>query len=216
MKRFAFAFLLCALSAHATEVRTWTSNDGRTLEASLAEVVTAADGSASAVKVRPTAGGELVIPLTSLAEEDQKFIAEMLKVQEEEAQKAKLADRKAKWTEDWEEAKQESEETGLPILLLMTGSDWCGYCIELHANVFDDREFQKYADQNLVLMKADFPNKAQKRATKEQNAQLKEEFELGGYPTVHLVRDGKSVGKIGGYGGDSPKEYVAKIAGKLQ
>lgn len=216
MKRLAFFVLLCAACAHAAEVRTWTSSDGRTLEAALSEVVKAADGAPSAVKVRPPAGGELIIPISSLSEPDQEFVADMLAAQDEAARKERLANRKAKWTEDWEEAKAEAKETGLPILLLMTGSDWCGYCIALHNQVFDDREFQKYANENLVLMKADFPRAAQKRAIKEQNAKLKDEFGVGGYPTVHLVKDGESVATIGGYGGDPAKEYVAKIAAKLQ
>ncbi len=216
MKRLALAILLGAMGVQAAEVRTWTSADGRTIEAALAEVTTNDDGTPAGVKVRPPAGGELTIPLASLAEADQKHVAEMLAKQEEEQRKAMLADRTAKWTEDWEEAQAESAETGLPILLLMTGSDWCGYCMQLHANVFDDREFQKYADENLVLMKADFPRGNQKRAIKEQNAMLKEKFGVGGYPTVHLVKDGKSVDRIGGYGGDSPKEYVAKIVAKLK
>jgi thioredoxin-related protein len=209
-------FFMGALVVSAADVRTWTSADGRKLEASFADVVRDAQGAAEAVKVRPPTGGELVIRLDQLSTADQEFVkAAMAQILQREREEL-LDGRRAKWTEDWEKAREESRSTGLPILLLMTGSDWCGYCVQLKANVFEERDFQRFADKNLVLMMADFPSASQKRSLKEQNAQLKDEFGVGGYPTVHLVKDGETVASLRGYGGDSAKEYVAKIEDRLQ
>lgn len=124
----------------------------------------------------------------------------------------KAANRRAKWTEDYQEAQKESKTQDLPMRLLFTGSDWCGYCIQLKEGVFNKRAFKKFADKNIVLMKADFPRRSQKSATKKQNAKLKKEFEVSGYPSVFILSpSGKKLGRIHGYGGWSEDEYIRRI-----
>jgi thioredoxin-related protein len=217
MKSFtAFLFILVGLALVGAPLqaapRTWKNNDGKEIKADLLRV----DG--DNVRLKLTRNRQVfIIPISSLSEADQKYIEEQKAILAEGDQAAQLASRKAKWTEDWDEAKKEAKETGLPILLFMTGSDWCGYCMRLKAGVFEKSDFQRFANKNLILMTADFPRGSQSKSTKKQNAELKGKYPFGGYPTVFLLdKRGKEIGKFSGYGGDSPKEYIAKLEAKLK
>lgn len=191
--------------------RTWKNNTGKEIQAELLRI----DG--DKVRLQLTSNRQVfILPIDSLSEEDQKYIKEQEAILAKGDQENQLANRKAKWTEDWDKARKESKETGLPILLFMTGSDWCGYCMRLKAGVFEQSEFKRFANKNLILMTADFPRGSQSKSIKKQNAKLKEEYPLGGYPTVFLLDSRlKELGKFGGYGGDSAKEYIAKLEAKL-
>ena len=57
------------------------------------------------------------------------------------------------WLEDFTDAKSVAAEKQLPIMMYFTGSDWCGWCVKLHNEVFDQKAFQDYANKELVLMK---------------------------------------------------------------
>ncbi|MEN3942488.1 thioredoxin family protein [Prosthecobacter sp. SYSU 5D2] len=216
--RFFFLLLAGAVwtASLSAAPRDWTNTEGKTVSATFVEAVVDAAGEVTGTKVRLASGQIFTLELNKLSETDREFVATAHQEKQEAEKKARLASRRAKWTEDWEKAKQESEQTGLPILLLMTGSDWCGYCVRLKDNVFEDRAFQKFANENVVLMKADFPRAAQSKSLKEQNAKLKTDFPFGGYPTVKLVKDGREIATFGGYGGDTPEEYIEKLSAKLR
>lgn len=117
------------------------------------------------------------------------------------------------WMTDWEAAKAESKKTGRPILINLTGSDWCGWCIRLEKNVFSKDTFKDYAKANLVLMEADFPRKKEQSAElKAQNKKLGETYLAGGYPTVWLLdaEGNKLSGDLGEFG-DDPAAWVRKL-----
>ena len=66
-----------------------------------------------------------------------------------------------------------------------TGSDWCGWCKRLTANVFSQPEFKKWADKNVILLELDFPRRKQiPNEIRQQNASLQQAFKVRGYPTV--------------------------------
>jgi thioredoxin-related protein len=195
--------------------REWINHDGQKLIADLLEVV-----DAKTIKLRSAANGRIYnYPIEKLSANDQKFVQNYIQAKSQQAatlliEKSgpKPSKRRAKWTEDYEEAQNEAKEHDLPILLLFTGSDWCGYCIQLEAGVFSKRDFEKFADRNIVLMKADFPRAKQKSAIKKQNAELKKEFKASGYPSVFILSPkGKTLGRIHGYGGSMVDEYIDKI-----
>jgi thioredoxin-related protein len=103
------------------------------------------------------------------------------------------------WLEDLAAARSISSETGRPILLDFTGSDWCGWCMKLDQEVFATPEFRAYAKDNLVLTKVDFPrNKPQSPELKKQNQRLQDAFDVQGYPTIVIVTSaGKKLGTLG-------------------
>ena len=76
------------------------------------------------------------------------------------AKEEKKAEKKAEsaWLTDLAAAKKQAAEEKKPILMFFTGSDWCGWCIKLHEDVLDKKEFQDFAKENVILLELDFPN----------------------------------------------------------
>ncbi len=93
------------------------------------------------------------------------------------------------WHEDLNKAIEVSQKENKPLMLFFTGSDWCGWCIRLQKEVFFKPEFVQWAQKNVVLVELDFPRrKAQTPEIKSQNAQLQQQFQVRGYPTVWFVK----------------------------
>ena len=103
------------------------------------------------------------------------------------------------WETDFEKAQAKAEKEGKPMLVDFTGSDWCGWCIKLDEEVFSKKEFQKWAAENVVLVKLDFPKRTkQSSKLKKQNAELAKKYEVRGFPTIlFLDAKGKVIGKSG-------------------
>ncbi len=92
------------------------------------------------------------------------------------------------WITNYDSALKFAAELNRPILINFTGSDWCGWCIRLHNEVFSKAEFNDYAKDNLILLKLDFPrNIAQSAEIKSQNQRLQSKFSVRGYPTIVLI-----------------------------
>ncbi len=49
----------------------------------------------------------------------------------------------AYWTEDFSAAKKSAKENHNDLLIDFTGSDWCGYCMMLDAQVFKNEALQQ-------------------------------------------------------------------------
>jgi thioredoxin-related protein len=97
------------------------------------------------------------------------------------------------WLTNIDEAYAVSQQTGKPILANFTGSDWCGWCKKLTADVFIHNEFKTWADKNVVLLELDYPRrKTLPSHIQAQNSNLQQAFQVQGYPTVwlfNLVKD---------------------------
>ena len=97
------------------------------------------------------------------------------------------------WHTDMSKATDISIKENKPLFLFFTGSDWCGWCIRLQKEVFKTPEFVKWAKENVVLVELDFPRKNnQTDAVKTQNAQLQQQLQVRGYPTVWFVNAAKT------------------------
>lgn len=97
------------------------------------------------------------------------------------------------WLVNLDEAVELSQKTGKPILANFTGSDWCGWCKKLKAEVFDTPEFKKWASENVVLLELDFPRRtAISDELRMQNRQLQRQFGVRGYPTIHFFNAEKT------------------------
>jgi thiol:disulfide interchange protein len=89
------------------------------------------------------------------------------------------------WLVNVDEAYALSKKTGKPIMANFTGSDWCGWCKRLTANVFSQDAFKQWAEKNVILLELDFPRKkAVPENIKAQNAGLQQAFQVSGFPTV--------------------------------
>src|ERR1041385_5634112 len=123
----------------------------------------------------------------------------------------------ANWLTDLPAAKAQAAKEGKTVLVDFTGSDWCGWCMKLKAEVFSQPEFEEYANKNLVLVEVDFPKrKALPAAQKKANSDLADRFRIQGYPTlVFLNAQGNEVHRSGYQpGGAQPfVQALAKLTG---
>ncbi len=117
------------------------------------------------------------------------------------------------WHTDLAKAKQEAQAANKHVLINFTGSDWCGFCIKLHKEVFSKPEFAEYARKHLVLVEVDFPRrKVLPQDLKAANQKLQKEYEVKGFPTLVLLdSQGKKVGQMVGYGGGGLEAVLQKL-----
>jgi thioredoxin-related protein len=119
----------------------------------------------------------------------------------------------ANWLTDFDAAKAKAKSDHKLVLLDFTGSDWCGYCKRMQAEIFSKPQFQEYAAKNLVLVELDFPRaKPQSDAVRRQNMKLASEYEIEGFPTlIVLSPEGKRVGNFFGYIEGGPEAIIAAL-----
>lgn len=120
------------------------------------------------------------------------------------------------WQTNMENAQQQARAENKNILLNFAGSDWCGPCIILNKEIFDSEVFEKYSNDHLVLVKADFPRLKKNQLSKEQqklNDQLAEKYNQEGiFPlTILLTPDGKVLKKWEGLPRVSPDEFTSDV-----
>jgi protein disulfide-isomerase len=107
------------------------------------------------------------------------------------AQEAYAAENEG-WYTSIEKAYTESIATGKPIMANFTGSDWCGWCKRLTANVFVHEEFKTWAKKNVILLELDFPKRKNVPAdVRKQNEELKNAFAVRGFPTIWVFNISK-------------------------
>jgi protein disulfide-isomerase len=120
--------------------------------------------------------------------------------------------RSFEWLDDYDKASEYARDEKKLLLMDFTGSDWCGWCIKLEREVFDTPEFKNYAEQNLVLLRVDFPHNVPLPArVQQQNQGLKSKYTISGYPTIIVLNSqGQQVGKLG-YMEGGPSAFIARL-----
>jgi thioredoxin-related protein len=108
------------------------------------------------------------------------------------------------WGTEMNAAKTQAKTEKKKILLNFSGSDWCGPCIKLKKDFFENEAFKTYSDKNLILVRADFPRKKKNALSKELTASNEKLAELynqeGKFPlTVLLDENGKVIKTWDGY-----------------
>ena len=117
------------------------------------------------------------------------------------------------WETDFAKASAKAKAENKYMVLDFSGSDWCGWCVKLDQEVFSQKAFKEYAQENLVLVLLDFPRDKSKQsdALQKQNEKLKNKFGIRGYPTVYILDpEGKTVAKTG-YKDGGPEAYVEHV-----
>jgi thiol:disulfide interchange protein len=161
-------------------------------------VVTLRDGRVSSLKA---VGAVSTVPERRITDAERRAAAA-----------APAADEGATWSTDAEAALERAQSSGRHVFLFFTGSDWCGWCIRLQKEILTTPEFASFAQDNLVLVELDFPQrKQQSEALKAQNAKLAKKYGIRGYPTVIVLNsEGKVVGQLG-YQAGGPGPFIAKL-----
>lgn len=116
------------------------------------------------------------------------------------------------WETSWQHASEKAKEKNHNVVLVFSGSDWCGPCIKLEKTIWQSAEFQEYAKDHWVMLRADFPRKKGNGLSEEQtaeNTKLAEKYNQNGYFPLVLVLspDGKVLGTTG-YKSVSATEYI--------
>ena len=120
------------------------------------------------------------------------------------------------WLSDFLEAQTKANENHQMILINFSGSDWCGPCIQMHKEVFEKDDFKAFAQENLVLIKADFPRQEKNKLSIQQ---LKKNNELalkynpdGDFPLTLLLDENLKVLKVwSGNPGLNSNEFVKEM-----
>lgn len=123
------------------------------------------------------------------------------------------------WETDLTKAINISKAENKPLMLFFTGSDWCGWCIRLQKEVFKTPEFSKWAKEHVVLVELDYPKRKElSPELKQQNLQMKQMFQIKGYPTVWIVQPEDKDGKVNfrqlgktGYVAGGPESWITAI-----
>ncbi len=118
------------------------------------------------------------------------------------------------WFVDFAAAKKEAREEDRPLLLLFTGSDWCPFCIKLEKEFLATKKFEKYVDDELVMVFVDFPRRLRQSAEQASaNRKLAADYKVEGFPTlIMLSPDGDRVLGQTGYQNDiSVDQFIASL-----
>lgn len=111
----------------------------------------------------------------------------------------------------YEQAMLDSRETGKPVVLFFTGSDWCKWCVRLKEEVFDTDEFQEWAKENVTMVEVDFPQDSRLPGDQRVlNETLKKAYgdRIKGFPTALFIDgNGNVIGKMG-YESGGPKPWI--------
>lgn len=120
------------------------------------------------------------------------------------------------WQDNLESAMQQAKEQNKAVLVNFTGSDWCIWCQRLSNEVFSKDEFKDYADENLILVRLDFPkNIEQSTETKMYNSQLAQRYNVQGFPTILLFNSQGQLVLQTGYQQGGPVNYVNHLKSYL-
>src|SRR4051794_24682979 len=120
------------------------------------------------------------------------------------------------WHYNLDVAKQDAAKEHKYILLNFSGSDWCGPCIRMHKEIFDDTTFQQFAGTSLIMVNADFPRNKKNQLPKEQQAlndKMADQYNSqGSFPyTVLLDANGKVLKQWNGYPKEDVESFIEDI-----
>lgn len=76
------------------------------------------------------------------------------------------------------------------VMAVFSGSDWCPHCQDLTKEVFDSVEFRLWFNHHLIVpLLLDYPlNASQPNNIQVQNAKLKAQYNIEGFPTAVAIK----------------------------
>lgn len=121
-----------------------------------------------------------------------------------------------KWQPDFKTAQSLAKKNHQLILLNFSGSDWCGPCMRMRKEIFENENFTAFSDTTLELINADFPrnkkNQLSPEITKANEALADRYNKVGVFPfTVLLDADGKVLKSWSGLPREDAAAFVKEI-----
>mgnify|MGYP000267984924 CR=1 FL=1 len=116
------------------------------------------------------------------------------------------------WITDINKAKELASQNDKKIVLVFSGSDWCAPCMKLDKSIFKTEDFQSFATNNYIMLKADFPRRKKNALSSElqkHNNLLAEKYNPRGFFPLVVVMDssGNVLGETG-YQKISPNQFI--------
>jgi thioredoxin-related protein len=120
------------------------------------------------------------------------------------------------WLGDFSKAQAEAAASHKLIVINFSGSDWCGPCIRLRKEILESDNFNDFAADKLVLVRADFPRQKKNQLSKEQvklNEALADKYNPDGkFPFTLLVDErGKVLKEWDGYPNETADLFIDQI-----
>ena len=125
------------------------------------------------------------------------------------------------WQDRYSDALELAKSQDRPLVVVFSGSDWCGPCIRMKKKILDSGEFTEHARENYVLYNADFPKKKQNQLSPElstTNRSLAERYNPEGhFPVIEVLdRDENLLGKTGYFPKFGPRKYIELLNGFIK
>lgn len=119
------------------------------------------------------------------------------------------------WVTDYSIGMDQAKKENKPVFLYFTGSDWCGWCKKLDQEVLSQPAFAQSIGNQFVFIKLDFPmNRNANDSLMQQNAKIKQQYGVTGFPTVILVdAQGTFIAETGyrSGGGEAYATYIKQL-----
>jgi protein disulfide-isomerase len=119
------------------------------------------------------------------------------------------------WQTNYDTALNQAKETGKPLLLFFTGSDWCSWCHKLDDEVLNRPEFADALKETFIFVRLDYPQ-YRRLPNAEQNQRLLQRFDIKSYPTVLILDEKECVLGQTGYQAGGPHPYVTHLNSMIQ
>lgn len=106
------------------------------------------------------------------------------------------------WSPSYKEALIKSKKEHKPILVYFKGSDWCGPCKIVDAQLFDSERFRELSEKSLVLLEVDIPKRLDLLSAEKmkENKFLKNKYHINSFPTILIINHkGKVLAEKNGY-----------------
>jgi len=119
------------------------------------------------------------------------------------------------WYFNLDEAQLAARQENKTVVIYFSGSDWCKPCIQLREKIINSQPWITFADQQLIMVQADFPRLKKNQTSREQlkrNEALAEQYnKQGEFPLVVIVDgSGHAIGKIN-YHEETPDEFIKQV-----
>jgi FAD:protein FMN transferase len=116
-----------------------------------------------------------------------------------------------------DKASQEAKTNNKTILLIFSGSDWCRSCMHFDKEILQNPDFISFADQQLVLLKCDFPQrKILPPDIIKQNEALAEKYNPDGdFPAILLLNDDMTLITTLRYSNQSSTQFITEVKNHL-
>jgi thioredoxin-related protein len=115
---------------------------------------------------------------------------------------------KFEWLTDLDQAMEQAKKRDLPVMVVFSGSDWCGWCKRLDAEVFQQQEFQDYARTHVIPVMLDTPRS---QLSAKPHQVIMEKYGVQGFPSVIVLdKEGNQINK-GGYVRGGPSAFISQV-----